>query len=283
MNHRIFISLISLAPLQVAAAQAPAKPVTIAFQALVGKESFRCNTQFKGLGLSKAEATVSEFRFYVHDLKLLKKDGTAVAVTMSRDTLWQDGEVALLDFESGEGSCSNGTKEERHEVAGTVPVGEYAGISFTLGVPFAKNHLDIAAQRAPLTLSRMYWSWATGYKFLRVDLRAQRPDTAATLPWQLHLGSTTCTPKGNEPTTCANPNRPTITLSGFDATRDAIALDLATIVANVDLLKAGSGCMSAPTSPSCGVLFSPLGLPFGESSESAVVQSAFRVVSKSKP
>jgi uncharacterized repeat protein (TIGR04052 family) len=173
-------------------------------------------------------------------------------------------------------------------IRGTVPAGKYTGVRFIVGVPVERNHLDLAAQHAPLSISRMFWSWTTGYKFMRIDLRSVRPDTTATVPWVIHLGSTECTANATkgEPSTCANGNRPEIVFKQFDVTRDAVVLDLAALVANADLMsnqpKTAAGCMSGTDDGDCAPVFSALGLAHPRE-EAPAVQKAFRVWQKAIP
>jgi hypothetical protein len=48
--------------------------------------------------------------------------------------------------------------------------GTYAGIKFSVGVPYALNHKDAAEQALPLgPNSEMFWSWNSGYIFNRVE------------------------------------------------------------------------------------------------------------------
>jgi uncharacterized repeat protein (TIGR04052 family) len=264
------------------------RAVTINFRATVGRQPFVCGTKYPGLGRTGAEAWATEFRFFVHDVVLFRADGSAEPVTLEQDGRWQAGGIALLDFEHGEGPCSNGTPEERHMMTGTVPAGDYTGVRFTVGVPFEQNHLELATQPSPLNLSRMFWSWSTGYKFMRVDLRAQRPDTAATVPWMIHLGSTGCSPTGAgvSPSRCVQENRAVIALDTFDPARDAIVLDLAALVADADLLtnqeRTAAGCMSGTTDLDCAPIFAALGLGHGET-RAPKGQRAFRVERATQP
>jgi uncharacterized repeat protein (TIGR04052 family) len=151
------------------------------------------------------------------------------------------------------------------EITVLAPAGSYRGVAFTLGVPFARNHGDLAAQPAPLSLSRLFWSWNGGYKFLRVDLRAAQGDSAAT-GWVIHLGSTGCTGEAGakSPTSCAQPNRADVALAGFDPSRDVIVADLGALLARSDVRRnqpqTALGCMSAPGDSDCGGLFASLGL-----------------------
>src|SRR5690606_25468578 len=91
--------------------------------------------------------------------------------------LWQHENLALLDFEDKTGACANGTTPTNTSVRGTVPPGSYVGLAFDVGVPAALNELDAASSEtpSPLNLTAMYWSWTTGYKYLRVDVARTAP------------------------------------------------------------------------------------------------------------
>ena len=241
-------------------------PVTLRVQAMVGSEPFVCGRSYGGIGTTGATITASEFRFYVHNVRLVTARGDTVAAAMQPQAPWQDRDVALVDVENGAGACSGGTPEMHPQITVLAPAGRYRGVAFTLGVPFARNHGDLAAQPAPLSLSRLFWSWNGGYKFLRVDMRATQGDSTAT-GWVIHLGSTGCTGEAGAkaPTSCAQPNRADVVLADFDPSRDAIVADLAALLARSDVRRnqpqTALGCMSAPTDTDCGGLFASLGLP----------------------
>lgn len=251
--------------------------VALRFRTTVGDTPFSCRQRYPNLGTAATTIAVSDLRFFVHDVKLLTAEGTAVPVTLETDSLWQSNGVALLDFEDGSGSCGNGTPEMRDIVLGSAPAGAYTGVSFTIGVPFALNHRDLTQQPSPLSLSRMFWAWNSGYKFMRIDTKAE-----GGTGWVLHLGSTECMPTGAPstiPTACRWANRPTITFDQFDPVRDVVRLDLASLFKSANLAvnqpKTAMGCMSGQADADCAPVFAALGLPFGAAKGGA--QSAFRV------
>jgi len=242
-----------------ATAQGTTRKVALKFQAMVGAEQFACGKSYSGVGTSNSTLTPSDFAFYVHDVKLLTASGAEVPLTLDQDGTYQDGNVALLDFEDGTAACSNGNTAVHTGVLGTAPAGKYTGVKFTIGVPFDRNHLDLATQPSPLSLTRMFWAWNTGHKFVRFEAK-----TAEGKNWVMHLGSGGCMPTGSAvkaPTECANENRPVVTLSQFD-------IDAEAVVADVKSLFAGNGgaenqvCMSSLRSASCAPMFAALGLPF---------------------
>jgi len=241
----------------------PPPNVVVTFEARVGAEVFDCASTFSNVGSTGMDVGLSDFRFYVHDVRLVEA-GTAVEVpiALTQDGLWQytadmsvpeDG-VVLLDFENDTGSCANGTAPTNTVVTGNVPMGNYDGIKFRLGVPASLNHADAAIAPSPLNFSAMFWSWRDGYKYLRIDAEG------AVDNFDIHLGAIACTgdPLQGELVTCGNPNRPEMSLASFNAADDVIVIDYATLVAATDLT--ANGCYSEPDDPDCAELFATLGI-----------------------
>jgi uncharacterized repeat protein (TIGR04052 family) len=253
--------------------------VAIRFAAQVNGAAFACGQSFSGIGSTQATATPTDYRFYVHDVQLLRADGSAVPVTLS-ETPWQHQGVALLDFENGQGPCAQGGNAALNEaLRGTVPAGAYTGIRFTLGVPERLNHQDATVAASPFNLTAMFWNWQNGYKFVKVDLQVgEAMPAAASAPahggaagqggFALHLGSTQCTAAA--PTQpgrdCRNPNRPVITLTGFDPLSAPIIADIGPVLAGVDITRntqgTPPGCMSFLNDPECRTVLPALGLPY---------------------
>ncbi|MBP9105785.1 MAG: metallo-mystery pair system four-Cys motif protein [Gemmatimonadaceae bacterium] len=262
------LSLVALVAAPVGAAHAQlsaSQPVALRFRATVDNQPFACGQSYSGIGTTKGTISVTDFRFYVHDVRLVDTSGREVAVQLDSDGLWQSNGVALLDFEDGSGPCSNGNAELRDVVVGSAPAGSYTGVRFTVGVPFDLNHRDLTQQPSPLSLSRLFWAWNSGYKFMRIDMKS-----GPTQSWVLHLGSTECLPTGTPstiPTKCAWGNRPEIAFASFDLSRDVVNLDLAAMLrtANVSVNqpKTAMGCMSGQADSDCAPVFAALGLPFG--------------------
>ncbi|WP_168210814.1 MbnP family copper-binding protein [Persicimonas caeni] len=236
--------------------------VTLRFQGMVGDESFACGQTYAGMGTTDTDVEFHDFKVYVSEVALVTADGAKVPVELAQDGMWQHENVALLDFEDKTGGCANGTAELNDTVVGQVPDGDYTGVEFVVGVPFELNHDDVATAPAPLNLSSMYWSWAAGYKFLRVD--GQTGDTAG---FQLHLGSTACEGEQGNVSGCSNPNRIQVSLDDFDPAQDVIAIDAGQLLADLDLSTKESGeaavCMSFPDHTDCEQVFDKYGLSFG--------------------
>ncbi len=277
MTRSSLALLFSFALAAPAAAQAPS-PVTIRFAMTAAGAPVTCGANISGVGTTKSTVSIIDARFYVSRLRLVKADGGEVPVTLTQDGLWQLDDVALLDFENATGACANGTEQTRDLIEGTAPAGQYTGVRFDVGLPFEKNHRDQTLQPSPLNLSRLFWSWNAGYKFMRMDIRS----TGQPRGWLLHLGSTACSPAGSPstvPVSCGNRNVVTVDLPGFSAARDVVELDFLALFAgsNVDTNtdKTALGCMSGGSDPECHGLFGQLGLAIAD--KAAGPQQVFRV------
>jgi len=259
------------------AASLVAAPVTIRFQAMVSDQKLVCGQSYENIGTTHSRITPRDFRFYVHNIRLIDDKGAEVSVDLDQDGKWQLDDLALLDFENATGGCANGTPDTDDRVTGTVPQGKYTGLRFTVGVPFNKNHTDLTTQPPPLNLTAMAWVWNAGRKFMRLDFSS----TGLPRGFAIHIGSTGCTPhqtKTTVPTSCSEPNRPEIELPGFDPSHDMVVADLAALLkdSNVDVNQENTpaGCMSAPEDGDCAPIFANLGLPFG--GKPAAKQTFFR-------
>ena len=252
--------------------------VMIPFVGRVGKTPFACKDTYPGLGTAATDVALSDFRLYIHDVKLHQKGGADVPLELKQDGLWQYQTLALLDFEDKTGPCANGTTEMNGMIHGTVPQGTYDGISFKLGVPFELDHADVSTAPSPLNLSALFWDWNGGYKFLRADSAPAAGGEA----FLLHLGSVAC--QGNFAdggvSACDRPNVSDIVLTAFDPAKSKIVVDYAAIVAGSDLSKNGGGapgCMSGPTDPDCEPIFQRLGLSVKDASTHPDQQKLFTV------
>lgn len=258
----------------------PQRDIEINFAAAVGDESFECGGVYQNVGAGDSTLRLTDFRFYVSDVRLLTADGGEVPLELTEDGVWQRDGVALLDFEDGQNGCAFGNAPMNNVVRGTAPALSYTGVRFDLGLPFELNHGNAESETEPLNVTAMFWSWNGGYKFIRVDGFAGPIDNA--INYNLHLGSTGCDSRAPviPPTgPCANPNLPEITLQGFNPSTNVIVADLAPLLADVDVEvnqeETAPGCQSQPFDSDCATIFPNLGLPFGETPPST--QKLFRV------
>jgi uncharacterized repeat protein (TIGR04052 family) len=270
-------------------ALAQSQPVTIRFAAEFAGKAFGCAGKIDGIGTTKASVTPNDFRLYVSEVELVGADGKGVPLTLEQDNKWQFKNVALLDFETGDAGCSNGTPETRDFVRGTVPAGNYKGIRFKVGVPFELNHQDPTLAPSPLNLTAMFWTWQGGYKFIKIDFATGnqampakdmgahdgamkgkmggKPGTSS--GFSIHLGSTMCqsSSRTTAPTACANGNRIEVGFESFDPAKNVVVFDPAPVLATsnveVNTPETSPGCMSFPNDPECNSIMPKLGFSYG--------------------
>ena len=182
--------------------------------------------------------------FFVSDLALVDANGYATTVVLD-DNPWQDGTTAMVAL---------GGQRENPVVSGRVVNGHYEAIEFVLGIPFDRNHGNPLHTQSPFNIPSMFWTWQSGYKFVRLDVGNE---------WSFHLGSTGCVsasmvrPPG-EP--CNEPN-----LARIRLTRDApevgtVVVDLDALLENIDTA-VEDNCMAAYAGrDACRGLLANLGL-----------------------
>lgn len=97
--------------------------------------------------MSKDTISVSLLKYYVSNIVLTKLDGTKYTVPESYYLI---------------------SPEENTVSINGIPKGEYTGIEYMIGVDSARNNSGI--QSGALNPSNgMFWSWSTGYIFIRIE------------------------------------------------------------------------------------------------------------------
>lgn len=224
--------------------------VEIPFQVTWGGEPISCDD---------ANLALTDLRFYASNLELLTVDGDVHVLR----------ELALIDLENGQGTCQNGTTETNRKVSGSVPVADYAGLRFTLGVPFALNHADPLAAQPPLDDPAMHWHWRSGYKFLRAGVRSENDG------FWIHVGSAGCQGTVGNITDCRFPNRVAVELDEFDLGKQSVAIDLEALFKGINLADGErSDCSSGPPEDTCIAPFRAFGIDFA-SGQRLDVQQVF--------
>jgi uncharacterized repeat protein (TIGR04052 family) len=208
---------------------------------------------------------------------LVRASGEKVPLALHVDGVWQNANVAFLDFEDGSGSCMTNSPQTNFNVVGTAPShSDYTGVAFTVGVPADQDHLNAATAMAPLNEPAMWWSWVGGYRYLRIEVQSTMNPT-----YFFHLGAEACTGASMTSITCKYPDYAIVALGNFKANTTKVALDLATLFADSNLDEQPApgliaGCMSATAQPDCPTLFGKLGLTF-ESTNPGPPQTFFMV------
>jgi uncharacterized repeat protein (TIGR04052 family) len=221
--------------------------ITIEFSAQHGSDAVACGTD--------APVQLTDLRLYLSDVRVLDQEGNSAAVVLDEDGFWQQHDLALLDFEDGQGACSNGTTATNIRLSGRVRSGSYEGLRFTVGVPFDGNHSDPLTALPPMGDAAMHWHWRGGYKFLRAGVA-----TAGDNHW-LHLGSTGCEGTIGNISGCRAPNRVVVLLTRFRLDRNTVVIDLSKLFPYSDLTDGVAGsCSSGPAEQGCDTPFAALGL-----------------------
>lgn len=279
--------------------EAKTQSVTLRFRAVAGTTAVSCGTPIAGLGTTNATAQLQDLRFYVSNVKMLRRNGTSVGVKLARNNAYNltsgGNRTTLIDLENGTGACAtDGTPGMNAVVTGTVPAGTYTGVQYYVGVPFTLNHSDTTTAKAPINIEAMAWSWQSGRKFMKVELA---DPGGATGTWKahqfyVHLGSTGCVgnPATGATVNCKASNRAGVMLMKFNPATQVIGVDLRALVAANDITvnAAGApGCMSGGVDPECGGVFGALGLDWkadgsgtGASMNQGMEQSVFRAMAR---
>ena len=79
--------------------------VSIRFRAVVGDRELACGRSYADVGATKSTITAQDFRFYVHNARLVDEAGREVEIDLRQDGKRQLDDVALLDFEDASGAC----------------------------------------------------------------------------------------------------------------------------------------------------------------------------------
>lgn len=239
------------------------RDISLDVSAVVGTASVSCGELTEVLVGTGNEGNgnapdFKDFRLYISDIQVATDDGEFMDLKLTQND-WQYENVVLLDFEDAASSCTSGTSAINKTISGSLEglnSDEYTRMRFTIGVPENLNHLDRTTAASPLNLDGMTWSWAGGYKHMRIDVNG----------WNIHLGTTGCTlDDNNENLDCSNdrPNRPVYTFDNVDTDLSTVVFDYAALVQDSDITTdAGGalGCMSGVTDPECAALFTNLGL-----------------------
>lgn len=242
--------------------------VAIRFTATQGTRPVTCGTVLRGLGTTKATSRPLDLRFYVSNVRMVRRNGSSVKLKLTRNDQWNltrgSQSVSLIDLENGTKGCV-GDRRMNAVIRGTVPRGKYTGVTYTLGVPLALNHTDPTRTPAPLNVMAMGWSWQAGRKFAKIELAKPRIPARTGRDFLVHLGSTGCkgVPTGTNAMNCSAQNRGKVLFRSFSPSTERIALDLSTLTAGIDPTRdrgGAAGCMSGATDPECATVFRAAGI-----------------------
>jgi len=242
------------------------RQATVQFAGQINGQDFVCGRTYSGIGVGQPGTyQVNDWRFYVHDVALVKADGSRQLIDLNQDGTWQYQNVALLDLRK---DCGSGALPTNAVVKGAVPNENYTGLCFKVGVPYALNHLNDATAPSPLNASGMLWNWLGGRKFIRID-GFGAPGSDPSVAFVIHLGSTGCPGSSSSapPTAACNyPNVAEFCLDNFNVDQDRVVMDVGKALAGSNVAyntpNTSSGCMSGNADPECIPILPRLNLDF---------------------
>lgn len=101
--------------------------------------------------------TITKFDYYISNIKLKKTDGSEYTIPQDKSYfLVKESDAASQEIELED-----------------IPVGDYSGVSFVVGVDSTRSTADISKRTGVLDPatggSGMYWTWNSGYIFLKLE------------------------------------------------------------------------------------------------------------------
>ena len=243
-------------------------------QLLWQENKLACESTFRA-GTDDKTWFVEQLQFFISDIQFgSKKSGWQSARLVSNP--YQTDDSVLLGTDCRTASQQANTVMQGNwaiEFETNAEVTDSRAIRFTLGVPFAVNHLNPISQPSPLNFPSMFWVWQTGHKFMRLELATNHEQ------WVFHLGSTGCHSSSvmrGPKQACRYANTftfevPINVAAGGDLT---LNFDLAALLNHLELTSLSS-CQSERDKASCQQLFANLSLAAGEI---ATEPSLFKVI-----
>lgn len=147
--------------------------ITIEYDNVVGDRDLKLNTDNYTNGAGET-FNITKMNYYVSNIKLTKSDGSSYVVP-------KDSSYFLIREED---------KKSQEIKLKNVPVGDYIGISFVLGVDSLKCASDSKERTGVLDIASpdvMYWAWNSGYIFLKLE-GASPSSTTPNGNYNYHIG-----------------------------------------------------------------------------------------------
>jgi uncharacterized repeat protein (TIGR04052 family) len=218
------------------------------FQPSFNDKALTCN---RSISLSGKAWHYNQLQFFISEIELKHHQGKWKKSSLLISP-YQTDKIALL----GEYCNNNKVKNKGNwllEFDANTALTNTTHIRFTLGLPFAINHLNPLTQESPLNIPAMFWGWQKGHKFLRVEMASNNDN------WLFHLGSVGCSaasPLRAPKQECRYPNRYTFELP-ISKENNNIIFDLGALFNKLTITEQSS-CQSSPKINSCQTLFSNL-------------------------
>lgn len=214
----------------------------IQFTLVAGQQQLHCE---KSIDIEDKHWNIEQFQFYISELSFQHKNGKWLSFPFVKNQ-FQTKDIALL----GEHCLEKALANWEVKLSEALPIENIKTLAFTIGIPFAENHLNPLTQESPLNNSSMFWVWQTGHKFLRLEMSSEESF------WLYHLGSTGCSaPSALRPpqSECRQPNQVRIELDISEkSTPNVLTLefDLLALLHNV-ALNDSTQCQSEKSKVAC--------------------------------
>ncbi|MCU0329487.1 MAG: hypothetical protein MUC47_00740 [Candidatus Kapabacteria bacterium] len=120
--------------------------------------------------------TIETLKYFVSNVRLQRTDGTTYVVP-------QDASYFLID------EAIPASQRLRLD---NVPAGDYAAVTFTIGVDSLRSTMDVTQRTGALDVggaaAGMYWTWNSGYIFFKMEGEVLAAGTNPKVPFILHIG-----------------------------------------------------------------------------------------------
>lgn len=163
----LFLNACKKEPIEFTPPEMASGNIEIEFEHSVGSSSLVLNSG-SYINENGDSYTISKFAYYVSNIKLTRADGQNVNIPV---------EYYLID------AANSATHKF---TISNIPPGEYTGMSFLLGVDSTRN-VSGAQTGALDPANGMFWSWNTGYIFLKMEGNSPQ-STASGNQLRFHIG-----------------------------------------------------------------------------------------------
>ncbi|MBC8110954.1 MAG: hypothetical protein H7Y04_07845 [Verrucomicrobia bacterium] len=178
MKKMVLLLSIAIGFLDVSAQTGEKGALVLHFNHVSGKSRLLLDTLcYKNVYQETFKVTL--FQYYISNIRLLKSDGSEFVVP-------QDSSYFLIKENDSRSKVIN---------LSSIPVGNYIGISFLVGVDSLRNTMDLNRRNGCLDVGRqardMYWAWNSGYIFLKLEGKFQQADKdeyTKETPFSYHIG-----------------------------------------------------------------------------------------------
>ncbi len=154
-------------------------PLSLEFDNVAGGQKLQLNTtDYRYKNALGEYYNIQVLQYFISNIQVHKADGTTYTVP-------QDSSYFLINEKEPE-SCFARVK---------VPEGDYTKVTFTLGVDSVRSTMDISKRTGVLNPaggmeSGMYWTWNSGYIFLKMEGASPAAPANQTSPhkYYYHIG-----------------------------------------------------------------------------------------------